>query len=74
MYKKTTFILSYCTLTTTSCASSTTITMLRNYDVALKKGDKGAQKYTKQDVIKSVTAQNKENAKLIAPKEMASKN
>ena len=39
--------------------------MLRNYDVALKKGDKGAQKYTKQDVIKSVTAQNKENAKRV---------
>ena len=40
-------------------------TMLRNYDVALKKGDKGAQKYTKQDVIKSVTALNKENAKRV---------
>ena len=39
--------------------------MLRNYDVALKKGDKGAQKYTKQDVIKSVTAQNKEKAKRV---------
>ena len=39
--------------------------MLRNYDVALKKGDKGAQKYTKQDVIKSVTAQNKANAKRV---------
>jgi len=37
--------------------------MLGNWEIALKKGDKGAQKYKKQDIIKAVTAQNKANAK-----------
>ena len=40
-------------------------TMLRNWETALKKGDKGAQKYKKQDIIKAVTIQNKENAKRV---------
>jgi len=40
-------------------------TMLRNWETALKKGDKGAQKYKKQDIIKAVTIQNKANAKRV---------
>lgn len=38
-------------------------TMLGNWQRALDKGDKGAQQYTKQDVIDSVTAQTKARAK-----------
>jgi tRNA nucleotidyltransferase (CCA-adding enzyme) len=38
-------------------------TMLGNWQRALDKGDKGAQKYSKEDVINSVTAQTKARAK-----------